>query len=1199
MSLPGLAQCVIANRVSLFLGCAGPSMAVDTACASTLTVLESGVAAIESGRCDVAIAGATNPLLIPETSVGYDEMGVLAPDGVCKAFDAHANGYARSEGYGVVVLRKLSSALQAGNPVHGVIRGVRNSHCGYTSGGLTKPSRSAQAELIRDAWRRPGSAKGRGLRRGPRDRNGIAKAFGGGGGGGGKKKVPIASSKATFGHIEPAAACVSLVEACLMIDRKTLLPQANWTQANPDMKLITIGINAFGFGGSNSHCIVQEYRDPRRAVAPGGGSSSWCFGGGGYSSRAQQQQQQQQEQEQGRPACVPLSAASAAGLSELVAKWADAEIPEASAAGVVAWLVKHCSHLQQRCCIVASSSGEFGEEALKWSSGEPRPGGGTYRLAKQASALVVFAGQGQQHADMGRELCATFEIFRATVDERRDSSEGVARLVLGEDGILPRGVARLRDLNEPADSVSIICFYHCAPRVVGRRCVVGHSLGKIAAAFASGRCSFRDDGPPRSARLRTFCTHALNSPQSVTMSGDKKQCARLEELCKQIYAPQSSDPPAPTTRPTSRTRKRNSSTSFDGPSTFSTTEKARRRIPAIRWFSTVTGDEAEATVTLTSGSPSTSRAASKAALLSAAETDDCDCAVEIAARPTLGANVSQMSAGLFKKDPPPVFGLDSKTRPNQTETEALLLVGALNATSFDLGARLNGASEVKAPADAKTAAFRDSRGRRLPQGHQKKSWELTSYVPSAAEHVVSGNAIVPAVLELVLETLGASQRLYWKTSRSSPRFRCLLLRTIHVLNARRNDETSSWRYADKDQIYARCKAMGFDYGPRGARRATSATTKRTRTSTPPTVKLAGGGFRWHPPSPASAKFDIVVTYAEDLTMPLSAVHSLFYVESHLLDAAEFDSNQIAAAFNYRRDISSHSGRPRRGRPGVRDRTPTDLAATRPKYETPALSSGGGTPDAPGRDYARRRQLPERPRGSSPTISVESTATTRRSRSMLGVQSRCPESPASEKDELPATSSMMMLEPRRRTTSTTPIVFADPDESVPETEGIELRAAAKCAELADEMIEIAAAALNFKDVVVSFSGLLEKLEVAASGARAGCRKKNNNSNFSGEEFEESSSLGSSSLLSSPLLSRGHPVVALASGCVATKVNLDPGPCSWACVATYATAFDALAFRGKLKSGNVVVVHSAASAVGQAALHLAARSGGGCVFATSGF
>ncbi|KAJ8610365.1 hypothetical protein CTAYLR_003864 [Chrysophaeum taylorii] len=419
-------------------------MAVDTACASTLTVLESGVAAIQSGRCDVAIVGGTIPLLIPETSVGYDEMGVLAPDGVCKGFDARANGYERSEGYGVVPGTRSTASFA----------GVRISHCGNVSGGLTKPSRSAQAELIRDTWHGAGldprndadfvEAHGTGTPVGDTEEgNGIAKAFGGG-----KKKVPMASSKATFGHMEPAAACVSLVKACLVIDRKTLLPQANWTQGNPDIdwsevevptqsrplttrdgKLITIGINAFGFGGSNSHCIVQEYRDPRRAVAPGGGSSSWCFGEGGNSSQAQQQQKQQQQQ--GRPACVPLSATSVAALSELAAKWADGEISEASAADVVAWLVKHRSHLQQRCCIVAASSGEFRDEALKWSSGEPRPGkvvsgkpvgrslgsGGSYRLAKQASVLVVFAGQGQQHADMGRDLYATFDVFRATVDE--------------------------------------------------------------------------------------------------------------------------------------------------------------------------------------------------------------------------------------------------------------------------------------------------------------------------------------------------------------------------------------------------------------------------------------------------------------------------------------------------------------------------------------------------------------------------------------------------------------------------------------------------------------------------------------------------------------------------------------------------------------------------------------------------------------
>ncbi|KAJ8603365.1 hypothetical protein CTAYLR_004256 [Chrysophaeum taylorii] len=880
---PGLAQCVIANRVSFFLGCTGPSMAVDTACASTLTVVESAVAAMKLGRCDIAIVGGTNALLLPELTVGYEEMGVLAVQGMCRPFDAAASGYARAEGYGVVVLRNASSAVKAGNSIYAIVRAVRNNHCGNSSGGLTKPSQTAQAELVEKTWGEAGldpktatfvEAHGTGTPVGDGEEgSGIAAAFGGG-----ERRVPFASSKATFGHMEPAAAMVSLVKACLIIDRRAIPPQAAWTEGNPNIdwsrvlvptecmpvepgSTITIGINAFGFGGSNSHCVLQEYDDDddddddagrrrrRRANENDDFSknknSLWRFG--------------ETADDDTSWCCVPFSAASAAALKNLVGKWAAASIPEAPAASVVAWQVAHRSHLQHRCCVVVASkaSPKFGETAAAVVEGAVTPSavvgkpsgvlettgsGGAWRLLQPASVVVVFAGQGQQHVDMGRRLYATRADFRETIDECDEYYVDATGTSFLETSGLFRGTQATKkiDMNAPAYSVPSICFFQCAmfKLLTGLglevRCVVGHSLGELAAGFASGATTLEQTVRVATARAKVqqrrhagkggmvavmasretveaickargldeLTTAAVNSATSVTMAGDVQQCATLKALCKSVYGLRSAvlrtacayhspyvadaedelkkafGEALETTSASEgeeRSSKRRKSSAATTTTTTTTTKVGGGEAPRPLWISTVTGEAADTCTPQSLWDNVREPVAFDEGFGAAIEASDV--VVEIAARPTLGANMSQVASSRFKKEPPPNWstGADLK-QGNETETSALLRVvgnlyvaGAL-PPKFSW-ARLNGLPEdldESAPPPFKTAwAPADVAFRR-----DSTSFEMQRYVPRAPprapmleksgigspwilDHVVGGKAILPAtaMLELVLETL--------------------------------------------------------------------------------------------------------------------------------------------------------------------------------------------------------------------------------------------------------------------------------------------------------------------------------------------------------------------------------------------------------------------------------------------------------------
>lgn len=279
----------VPNRVSFALDLHGPSVAVDSACSSSLQAVHLACQSIRSGECRAAIAGGVNLSLHPSKYVKLSELRMLSPSGRCHAFGDRADGYVPGEGVGAVVLRPLRDAIAAGDQIHAVIRGSAVQHGGRT-GGFSVPSAVSQAALIRAAHRAAGvdsgsidsvEAHGTGTSLGdPIEVRGLTEAFGPEGSPG---RCALGSVKSNIGHLEAAAGIAALTKVVLSLRHRTHVPTLHADPVNSRLDLAATpfrlvstaepwvtpagrarraGISSFGAGGNNVHLVVEEYLDP-------------------------------------------------------------------------------------------------------------------------------------------------------------------------------------------------------------------------------------------------------------------------------------------------------------------------------------------------------------------------------------------------------------------------------------------------------------------------------------------------------------------------------------------------------------------------------------------------------------------------------------------------------------------------------------------------------------------------------------------------------------------------------------------------------------------------------------------------------------------------------------------------------------------------------------------------------------------------
>jgi acyl transferase domain-containing protein/acyl carrier protein/short-subunit dehydrogenase len=567
---------LLANRISHAFGFRGPSVTLDTACSSSLVAVHYACQALWGGECGLAVAGGVSVMFRPEYTIALTKGRVLSPDARCKTFDERANGYARGEGAGVVVLKRLSAALADGDPVHALVRATAVNQDGHTT-ALWVPSRQAQEALLREALRRGDiappnvhyvEAHGTGTAVGdPIEANALGSVLGVGRDA--SNPCLIGSVKTNIGHLEAAAGVAGLIKAVLCLERRQIPPHLHLQRPNPKIDFDALhlrvpqrlepwpetpgpayaGVNSFGYGGTNAHVVLQEA--PR--LPPGPEDLT-----GGCPDRAQ---------------LLPLSARSEAALRAVAQAFLD--LPAFQGPEPSATLHDLCysasvrrGHHDHRLALVVRSHEELRAGLRAFLAGELPPGlcAGHAPLGRKPRVVFVLTGMGPQWPGMGRGLLEEEPVFRAAI-ERTDSlfrrygdwslleelaaDEAHSRMARAE-------VAQTTNFALQAALTDLWRSWGVEPAAV-----VGHSVGEVAAAYAAGALDLDDAmrvsfyrsqmqaraagqggmlavglSPEETERLLDgyqgrVAIAAVNSPTAVTLSGD---AGALDEVARELTA---------------------------------------------------------------------------------------------------------------------------------------------------------------------------------------------------------------------------------------------------------------------------------------------------------------------------------------------------------------------------------------------------------------------------------------------------------------------------------------------------------------------------------------------------------------------------------------------------------------------------------------------------------------------------------------
>ncbi|GAB1316525.1 Lovastatin diketide synthase LovF [Madurella fahalii] len=517
-SSTGMAQSMLSNRISAFFNVTGPSITIDTACSSSLVALDMACQSISQGESSVGIVAGCNLLLTPDLFISLSSLGFLSPDGVCHSFDSRANGYGRGEGFGVLIVKPLDAALADGDTIRAVIRATGTNQNGRTN--LALPSKEMQRRLTEETYRKAHldmshtrffEAHGTGTAAGdPLEAMAIGNAFG-------PRRDPdnpvvIGAVKSNIGHLEGAAGIAGVIKTVLVLERGIIPPIAGLEQLNPEIDaeflklkfprvampwpnsgLRRASINSFGFGGTNSHAVLDDafhYLQSRGLRGQHRTEPSPVLD---YSTQLRGPLVAAQNfiTTPGNPKLFVWSANEPSALTRMLEAYRRYFESQSKTGGlsvhkleVLAYtLAQKRSLLPWRSYTVSDSLGGFLEQLQK-----PQE---TYQSGADPKVGFVFTGQGAQWPGMSRELFE-FPSFRDSV--------------LSADEFLPKIGCSWRpsevlenirhqpsiNIHDPSFSqplctiiqvaiVDLLRTFGIHPTVA-----IGHSSGELAAAYAVG-----------------------------------------------------------------------------------------------------------------------------------------------------------------------------------------------------------------------------------------------------------------------------------------------------------------------------------------------------------------------------------------------------------------------------------------------------------------------------------------------------------------------------------------------------------------------------------------------------------------------------------------------------------------------------------------------------------------------------------------
>ncbi|MCG8490108.1 MAG: type I polyketide synthase, partial [Sneathiellales bacterium] len=497
----GTTMSIASNRLSYFYDLHGSSFSVDTACSSSLYALEQACNRIQSGQSDLAICGGVSILLTPFPFIGFSQANMLSPDGRCKAFDSEGNGYVRSEGGGVLILKRVEDALEDGNPIIATVAGIGTNSDGRTN-GMSLPSSEHQESLLRSVYTSAKiptndvsyiEAHGTGTIVGDAAEVGaIGRFFGETRSS--DKPLLIGSAKSNVGHLEAGSGMIGLIKAALVVKNATVPPSIHVNELRSDIPFadhkievatrthkldkqdnpVTVGVNSFGFGGANGHAILRS-ADP-------------------LSPRASEEKLYTRQQGSPLLPSLFLSAKSEYSLKALCLEYAeilsDPSLSTRDYEELAASTIYYREDFPHRFAVNGENVEQIKDALLQYAEQDDPTQLGVqgHTYSDRKPIAFIFNGNGSQFVGMAKELLKPNTTFNKKIQQidaiiqdkagwsivetlNSSTEEHIADTTVAQPLIMSIQIAITETLKELGILPSVN---------------LGHSVGEIAAAYSAG-----------------------------------------------------------------------------------------------------------------------------------------------------------------------------------------------------------------------------------------------------------------------------------------------------------------------------------------------------------------------------------------------------------------------------------------------------------------------------------------------------------------------------------------------------------------------------------------------------------------------------------------------------------------------------------------------------------------------------------------